>query len=102
MNPLYVNLFATKIFKNVPEHWHGMEKNGSFFGTFSSNFQCSKMKYVMTEIKCLISELYLAKCKQSCNIGKVLDKAIPQLDNRQKILSKKVYRNHSSQFPLCK
>ena len=56
----------------------------------------------MTEIKCLISELYLAKCKQSCNIGKVLDKAIPQLDNRQKILSKKVYRNHSSQFPLCK
>ena len=41
-----------------------------FFGTFSSNFQCSKMKYVMTEIKCLISELYLAKCKQSCNIGK--------------------------------
>ena len=73
-----------------------------FFGTFSSNFQCSKMKYVMTEIKCLISELYLAKCKQSCNIGKVLDKAIPQLDNRQKILSKKVYRNHSSQFPLCK
>ena len=74
----YSNLYKqipTKIFKNVPEHWHGMEKNsmyctGSFFGTFWSNFQCSKMKYVMTEIKCLISELYLAKCKQSYNIGK--------------------------------
>ena len=83
--------------QNIGMGWKKMEV---FFGTFSSNFQCSKMKYVMTEIKCLISELYLAKCKQSCNIGKVLDKEIPQLDNRQKILSKKVYRNHSSQFPL--
>ena len=53
--------------QNIGMGWKKMEV---FFGTFSSNFQCSKMKYVMTEIKCLISELYSAKCKQSCNIGK--------------------------------
>ena len=59
--------------QNIGMGWKKMEV---FFGTFSSNFQCSKMKYVMTEIKCLISELYLAKCKQSCNIGKDVSKVL--------------------------